>query len=300
MSTATIDPVDDLHSSSETPFIGARQQFVRRLRRERPAIVAFGFLVAITLLAIATPLLAPHDPLSQNLRNVLASPSSEHWLGTDSLGRDVLSRMLFASRISLLAAFVAVGVGGVIGISLGVIAGYAGGKLDRVVMFANDVAMAFPTILLAIALIAALGRSTANALLAIGLIFVPRFIRISRSAVLNVRRELYLDASRTIGTSTWWRIRRHVLPNILSPLLVLIALSSGFAMLAEASLSFLGLGVQPPAASWGSMLGEGARQIPRQRLLVIWPGAAISLSVLAFNLLGDGLRDAAGRSGRGR
>lgn len=275
-----------------------RKGFLRRLRGEPVALVAFAFLALMAILSLLAPWIAPHDPLQQHLDNVLAGPTGEHPFGTDSLGRDVLSRMLYAGRVSLLAAVVSVAIGGLVGITLGIVAGYAGGKVDRLIMFVNDAAMAFPSILLAIALVAALGRGTFNAMLAIGLIFIPRFVRITRSAVLGVRRELYVEASRSIGTPVMWRIRRHIIPNILSPLMILLALSCGFAMLAEATLSFLGLGVQPPMASWGSMLGEASRQVSRQSLLVLWPGGAISLCVLALNLLGDGLRDAADRGGR--
>ncbi len=272
--------------------------FVTRLREQRAPMVALGYLAILVFAAIFADVLSTHDPNQQDLYNVLANPSWDHFLGTDQLGRDVYSRMLYAARLSLTAGAIAVGIGLVIGTPIGLFAGYIGGRVDRFVMFLIDAMMGFPPLLLAIGVVAALGASITNAMIAIGIIFVPRTARIVRGATLAIRNETYLEASRSIGTPIVRIIRVHVLPNVLPPLIVQATLMVGFAMLAEASLSFLGLGAQPPEASWGSMLGSAARDIGRQPLLMIWPGSAIALTVLALNVFGDGLRDSFGREPR--
>ncbi|GAA4880758.1 ABC transporter permease [Saccharopolyspora cebuensis] len=273
-----------------------RQRFWRRFRAQRPAVVAAVFLVLLTLVAVAAPLLAPADPDDQNLREVLAAPGSAGFLlGSDQFGRDVLSRMLVAGRISLLAAAEAVGVAVVLGVPLGLVGAYLGGRVDRWVVRLSDAFMSFPPLILAVAIVAARGPGLTNAMFAVGLVTAPRLLRLVRSSVLAVREETFIEAARSIGTPTGRIIRRHVLPNVLSPLLVQLSLVAAFAMLAEATLSFLGLGVVPPQASWGSMLQEGARFVSLAPHLVIFPGVAIAVTVLAFNVLGDGLRDSLGR-----
>lgn len=270
----------------------------RRFASQRVPTIALGVLVVIGALALAAPLLASHDPDAQNLRNALQGPSGEHWLGTDEVGRDVLTRLLFAARVSLLAAVQAVGVGVVLGVAPGVLAGYVGGWVDAVIMRITDVMLAFPPIILAIAIVGVLGPNLTNAMIAIGLVFAPRFLRLMRSSVMQVREETYVEASRSIGTSTFDILRRRVIPNSVSPLIVQLSLAAGTAMIAEATLSFLGLGVQPPQASWGSMIGRAVRHLDRAPFLVVWPGLAIAVTVLALNLVGDGLRDSFGRETR--
>jgi peptide/nickel transport system permease protein len=277
------------------PSLRPRQRFWRRFRRQRPALVALGFLIFLTIVAIFAPLLAPADPNAQALRDAMQSPSWEHWLGTDELGRDVLSRLIYASRLSLLAALQAVVVGVVLGVPPGLVAGYLGGRIDVLIMRVTDAVMSFPPLILAIAIVGVLGPNLRNAMLAIGVVFAPRFVRLVRGTVLAVRAETFIEASRSIGTPMPKIIRRHILPNVMSPLIVQISLAAGFAMLAEASLSFLGLGAQPPDASWGVMLGRGFREISRAPWLVLAPGAAVAMTVLAFNVLGDGIRDSIGR-----
>jgi ABC-type dipeptide/oligopeptide/nickel transport system permease subunit len=273
-----------------------RQRFWRRFRRQRPALLSLLLLLLLTGIAVLAPLLAPADPDDQNLRNVLAGPGADgHLLGTDQFGRDMLSRMLVASRISLLAAVEAVGVAVVLGVPLGLVGAYLGGRFDRWVVRLADAFMSFPPLILAVAIVAARGPGLTNAMFAVGLVTAPRLLRLVRSTVLSVREETYIEAARSIGTPAGRIIRRHVLPNVLSPLLVQLSLVAAFAMLAEATLSFLGLGVVPPQASWGSMLQEGARFVSLAPHLVIFPGIAIALTVLAFNVLGDGLRDSLGR-----
>lgn len=261
-------------------------------------MIALAYLVVLVACALLAGVLSPADPNAQDLHNVMADPSWAHPLGTDQLGRDVLSRMLYAARLSLTAGAIAVGLGLVLGVPVGLVAGYAGGRTDRVTMFVTDTLMGFPPILLAIGVVAALGAGITNAMIAVGIIFIPRTVRVTRGAALAIRNETFLEASRSIGTPTSRILRVHVLPNVLPPIIVQATLMIGFAMLAEASLSFLGLGAQPPQASWGSMLGSAARDLDRQPLLMIWPGLAIAVTVLALNVFGDGLRDSFGREVR--
>ncbi|MBE9375200.1 ABC transporter permease [Saccharopolyspora sp. HNM0983] len=304
MSTDADDPARRWTGGSTTdddpPASGApsspRARFWRRFRRQRPGLAAAVFLLALTGIAVLAPLLAPLDPDEQNLRDVLAGPgASGHLLGTDQFGRDVLSRLLVAGRISLLAAVQATGVAVLLGVPLGLVGAYLGGRFDRWVVRISDAFMSFPPLILAVAIVAARGPGLGNAMFAVGLVTAPRLLRLVRSAVLSVREETYIEAARSIGTPSGHIIRRHVLPNVLSPLLVQLSLVAAFAMLAEATLSFLGLGVVAPQASWGSMLQEGARFLSLAPHLVVLPGIAIAAAVLALNVLGDGLRDSLGR-----
>lgn len=288
----------DAREAISAPEQSARARFLRRFRRQVPALIALGYLVLVVLSALCAPLLATHDPLQQNLSGVLQPPGGGHVLGTDDLGRDVFSRALYAGRISLVAAAQAVAVAVVLGVVPGLIAGYAGRRVDAVIMRVTDALMSFPPLILAIAFVGVLGPSLTNAMFVIGVIFAPRFVRLVRGTVLSIREETFIEASRSIGTPTARVIRRHVLPNALSPLIVQISLTAAMAMLAEASLSFLGLGVQPPDASWGSMIERGFRYTAAAPWLTIFPGLLIALTVLAFNLLGDGLRDSLGRETR--
>lgn len=277
------------------PPRSARQRFLRRFVRQWPAMIALGFLVLIVIVAIFAPALAPFDPNANEPDNWLAPPSGYNWLGTDHLGRDTYSRMLFGARVSLLAAVQAVGIAMVLGVIPGLVAGYLGGWVDVAVMRFAETIMTFPPLLLAIAIVAVRGPGLTNAMLAVGIVFAPRFARLVRGLVLAVREETFIEASRSIGTPTARILRRHVLPNILSPLVVQISLALGFAMLAEAALSFLGLGVRPPAASWGALLQVAYSNISRNYFQAVPPGVAIMLCVLAFNVLGDGIRDSLGK-----
>ncbi len=279
----------------ETPF----RRFRRRFVTSKPSIVAACYVLLVVLIAIFAPLIAPFEPLEQDLRNSLQGPSGGHWLGTDELGRDVLSRMIYGTRVSLLAAIQAVVIAIILGVPPGLLAGYFGGWVDTVVSRINDTIMCFPPLLLAIAIVGVFGPNLRNAMLAVGIIFAPRFLRLMRASVLSVKEETFIEASRSIGTPTSRILRTRVLPNALSPMVVQISLSLGFAMLAEASLSFLGLGVQPPESSWGAMVGRAYRFLDQSPTLVLFPGTAIVLAVLAFNVLGDGLRDSIGREVRG-
>lgn len=277
------------------PSLSSRRRFLRRFMRQRAAVVALAYLLLLVLVAVFANVLAPKNPNTTGLTNVFGGPSGEHWLGTDDLGRDVLSRLIVGTRVSLLAALQAVGIGLLLGVIPGLIAGYAGRWADQGIMRFADAIMAFPPLLLAIAFVAVRGQGLGTAMVAVGIVFAPRFARLVRGLVLSIREETFIEASRSIGTPTHRILRRHVLPNVMSPLVVQISLALGFAMLAEAALSFLGLGVRPPEASWGSMLQIAYRNISSSSFLAIPPGIAIMCSVLAFNLLGDGIRDSLGR-----
>ena len=274
---------------------GPGARFVRRFRRQRVAVVGLAFLVLVVVLALLAPVLAAQDPNAQVLRDRLQGPGGRHWLGTDDLGRDVLSRLLYAARVSLLAALEATVVAVALGVPLGLFAGYLGGWLDAVAGRAADAVMSVPALLLALAIVGVLEPNLTNAMVAIGVVYAPRFFRVVRASALVVRQETYIEAARSLGGSTPGILWGHVLPNVLSPLVVEVSIAMSFAMLAEAGLSFLGLGVQPPDASWGSMLGRSTRFMDQAAHLVLIPGTAIFLTVLAFNVVGDGLRDSLGR-----
>lgn len=287
--------VIDADQVVETPF----RRFRRRFLRQKVAVAAALIVLFMVVIAVFAPWIAPYDPLQQNLRNTLQGPSWGHWLGTDETGRDVMSRMIYGSRVSMMAAAQAVILAIVLGVPPGLVAGFFGGWVDTAISRINDTVMSFPPLLLAIAIVGVFGPNLRNAMIAVGVIFAPRFLRLTRSSVLAVKEETFVEASRSIGTPTFRILRTRILPNVMSPLLVQTSLSLGFAMLAEAGLSFLGLGVQPPQASWGAMVGRAYRFLNQDPTLVIFPGLAIVIAVLAFNLLGDGLRDSIGREVRG-
>lgn len=256
------------------------------------AVAGLGLLAIVTLAAISAPALAPAHPDQLSLTESLKPPGPGHPFGTDYYGRDVLARVLFGARVSLgisvLAQLVAFGLG----VTLGVVAGYFGGWVDMVVMRTVDIFLAFPDLLLAIGIAAALGPGLASVLLALGLVGWPGLCRLVRGEVMALRERDFIQAARAIGARSGWIIARHILPNVAAPVLIASSLGMGSRIMQEASLSFLGLGVQPPMASWGSMVHFGLRWLSRAPWLVIFPGLAIAVAVLGFNLLGDGLRDA--------
>jgi ABC-type dipeptide/oligopeptide/nickel transport system permease subunit len=264
----------------------------QRFRRHRAALVGLGLLVALLALALAAPLLTPYDPERQNLARVLRPASADHPLGTDHLGRDMLARLLYGGRLSLVIGFLAVGVGLAVGVPLGAISGFQGGRTDLLIQRFADVLLSFPGFLLALSLVAILGVGLGNVIIAVGISAVPSFIRLVRGSVLSIREQVYVEAAAAIGQTRAAIIFRHVLPNAMAPVIVQGTLSLGFAILVAAGLGFLGLGVQPPTAEWGSMLGEGRQYIFRAPGVTTFPGVAIFLAVLGFNLFGDGLRDA--------
>jgi peptide/nickel transport system permease protein len=274
--------------ASQTPAALAFRRF-----RRRPAAVA-GLVVVLLFILVAAfaPLLAPYNPVATSWTAIRKAPSLVHWMGTDENGRDVLSRVIVGARASLLAGVVAVVIAGGIGVPLGLIAGFARGWADIVIGRIADAMLSCPFLILAIALAAFLGPSLENAMIAIGVTAAPVFMRVARGATLDAATNEYVEAARALGNPAWRVAGRHVLPNIVPPVMVQATLAIAQAIIAEASLSFLGLGQQPPAPSWGSMLNAAQRFLTQAPWLAIFPGAAIFLAVLAFNLVGDGLRDA--------
>src|SRR5262252_4575262 len=261
-------------------------------RRWRLLLIG-GFLVALVLIAaVFANLVAPYSPYDLDVGSMLQGPSAAHWLGTDELGRDELSRAIFAARISVEVALVAVGVGLVGGTLIGIVAAYFGGLVDLALMRLMELLFSFPAILLAVVLMASLGTSILNAMLAIGIIFIPGFSRLARAATQGVLRQQYVEAARTVGMSDLRIVTREILPNVVTPLLVEAAVAFAYAVLLESALSFLGLGAQPPEPSWGNMLNAGRGFMAQAPWLSVVPGMALFLCVLGFNLLGDGLRDA--------
>ena len=270
------------------------QRFVSRFVHDRVAMCGAIFVLLLVVIAVLAPEVAPYSPTA-NFPLINAGPSGAHWLGTDDVGRDLLSRLIFGARISLEAATIVVVLALVISVPIGLTAGYFSGRTDNVLMRLMDALFAFPPLILAITVAALLGRSLHNEAIAIAITFVAAFARVVRGQVLAVREEMYIEASRSLGAGPFRMIRRHVLPNVASPLIIQAAIAFGFALLAEAGLSFLGLGVQPPNASWGVMLQEAYPFVLSDPWATVIPGLAIALTVLAFNLVGDGLRDALGR-----
>jgi len=264
----------------------------RRLLR-RPAAV-LGLVAALAFIAIAllAPWVAPYDPAQTSWSAIRNAPSAAHWMGTDELGRDVMARLIWGARASLLAGVVSVAIALALGVPLGLVAGYAGGWTDGVISRFTDALLACPFLILAIAMAAFLGPSLTNAMIAIGSSAMPIFIRLTRGQVLAVKVEDYVEAARAVGNPHWRILLRHVLPNIVPPLIVQATLTTATAIIAESSLSFLGLGQQPPAPSWGSMLNTARNFMTQAPWMAIWPGVTICTVVFAFNLLGDGLRDA--------
>jgi peptide/nickel transport system permease protein len=249
-------------------------------------------VLAFIALALFAPWVSPMDPVATSWSAIRQAPSAQHWFGTDEIGRDVLSRVIWGTRASLLAGVVSVSISLLIGVPIGMAAGFLGGWVDAVISRITDAFLACPFLILAIALAAFLGPSLTNAMVAIGISAAPVFVRLTRGQVLGVKVEDYVEAARAVGNPHWRIALRHILPNILPALLVQATLSVAAAIIAEAALSFLGLGQQPPSPSWGSMLNAAQRFLATAPWMAIWPGLAIFLTVLSFNLVGDGLRDA--------
>jgi peptide/nickel transport system permease protein len=269
-----------------------RQRVLRRLKRRRGAMLGLCVVVFFVAMAILAPTIAPHDPLQTSWSDVRKPPTAAHLFGTDEIGRDVASRVIWGARASLLAGLVSVCISLSLGVPIGLLAGYVGGWVDALISRITDAMLACPFLILAIALAAFLGPSLTNAMIAIGISATPVFIRLTRAQVLSVKVEDYVEAARAVGNSHLRIALRHILPNVVAPLIVQATLAIAAAVIAEASLSFLGLGQQPPAPSWGSMLNTAKNYIDNAPWMAVWPGLSIFLLVLSFNLVGDGLRDA--------
>jgi len=265
---------------------------IRRLLRRKGAVFGLAVIALLIAVAVLAPLIAPYDPDLQTWSAVRKAPSALHWFGTDDVGRDVFTRVIYGARASLLAGVVAVAFALLIGVPIGLIAGYVGGFVDALLSRINDAMLACPFLILAIALAAFLGPSLRNAMIAIAITTAPIFMRLTRGQTIAVKVEDYIEAARAVGNPHWRIALRHILPNILPALLVQATLSIAAAIIAEATLSFLGLGQQPPAPSWGSMLNAAQRFLVNAPWMAIWPGLAIFIAVISFNLVGDGLRDA--------
>jgi peptide/nickel transport system permease protein len=272
----------------ETPAARA----MRRFKRRKAAVFALAVIAIFVAAAVLAPLISPYNPDLQTWTAVRKAPSALHWFGTDDVGRDVLARVIYGARASLLAGVISVAIALLVGVPVGLISGYLGGFIDALFSRITDALLACPFLILAIALAAFLGPSLGNAMIAIGITTTPIFIRLTRGQVMAVKVEDYVEAARAVGNPHWRIALVHILPNILPALLVQATLSIAAAIIAEAALSFLGLGQQPPEPSWGSMLNAAQRFLVNAPWMAIWPGLAIFLTVLSFNLVGDGLRDA--------
>lgn len=264
---------------------------LKRFLASRPAMIGLILLAVLVFSAIFAPALAPYDPYESNLPNSLKSPSAQNLLGTDELGRDILSRILYGARISLIVGVEAVVLALLCGVILGALAGFYGGKTDTAIMSVMDIMLSFPSILLAIAFMTVLGRGVEKAVIAIGIVSIPQYARIVRGSVLSAKENVYVMAARAIGNGDGRLIFVHILPNVMAPIIVRATIGISVAILEAAALGFLGLGVAPPTAEWGTMLGSGRQTIFNAPHIVMFPGLAITVTVMAFNLLGDGLRD---------
>lgn len=264
----------------------------RQLSRNRGAIIGLVLLSIEVIGAIAAPWVAPYDPLQQSVTEALQAPSARHWFGTDDVGRDILSRVIHGARLSLRVGLVSVSISAIMGTVLGIAAGFYRGWFESVVMALVDVLLAFPGILLALTIIAILGPGLFNVMIAVGIGSIPTYIRVARASTLSVKEREYVNSARVVGCSNARIMFRYILPNVLPPLIVLMTLGVGGAILTASGLSFLGLGAQPPMAEWGSMLTAGRTYLRQSWWFAVFPGLAIMLTVLSINLLGDGLRDA--------
>jgi ABC-type dipeptide/oligopeptide/nickel transport system permease subunit len=271
----------------QTPF----REFLTRFMGSSSAMIGLCLLTALVLCAVFAPALSPYDPNSSNLPNALKPPGAGHLLGTDELGRDILSRLLHGARISLLVGVESVALALVCGVVLGSVAGFYGREVDTAIMSVMDIMLSFPSILLAIAFMTVLGRGLDKAVIAIAIVSIPHYARIVRGSVLSVKENVYVMAARSIGNGDRRLIFVHILPNVLAPIIVRATIGVSVSILECAALGFLGLGVEPPTAEWGTMLGSGRQTIFNAPHIVTFPGVAITLTVMAFNLLGDGLRD---------
>ena len=274
------------------PQAGPWRRAWKRLKRRRGAIGGLAVVLLFIAIAVFAPWIAPHDPIETSWSAIRQAPSAAHWFGTDDIGRDVLSRVVWGTRASLLAGVVSVSISLLLGIPIGLAAGFLGGFVDGLISRIVDAFLACPFLILAIALAAFLGPSLTNAMIAIGVSATPIFVRLTRAQVIDIKVEDYIEAARAVGNPPWRVAFRHVLPNIAAPLIVQSTLAIAAAVIAEASLSFLGLGQQPPSPSWGSMLNTAKDFIDSAPWMAVWPGLSIFVLVLSFNLLGDGLRDA--------
>lgn len=274
------------------PRAEAFKTFMKRLLKNKAAVVGGLVILFIIFVGILGPFLVKTDPNAQNILNKLQPPSKEHWFGTDNFGRDIFSRIVNGTKLTLTVGFLSVFIGGIIGVVIGIVAGYYGGVIDTITMRLMDILLAFPGILLALAIVSVLGGSLINVIIAVGIFSIPAFARIVRGSTLQVKKLEYIDAVKALGASDIRIIFKHILPNIMSPIIVQATMRIATAILTASGLAFLGLGAQPPAAEWGAMLSDGRAFMHNAGHMVLIPGMMIVIVVLAFNIFGDGLRDA--------
>jgi peptide/nickel transport system permease protein len=290
MAETQIDSRELLQPSRQ--ILTARQRAWRSFKNNRTAVIGLALIAFLTLIAVAAPVLAPHDPLAQSAANRLESPSSDHWFGRDQYGRDIMSRVMYGTRIALIVGVVSVAFGGALGTIMGVVAGFKGGRTETVLMRITDVLLAFPDLITGLLILAVLGAGMWKMIFAIGITIAPRFARIAYGAALSIKEMDYIQAARAVGVKDLRVLSLHVIPNMLGDIVVLSSLWLASAIRLEASLSFIGLGVSPPTATWGQMIRDGTHQLAVQPWFAFAPGIALLIAVFAFNLAGDGLRDA--------
>lgn len=288
----TMNAQTETQHKKSSPRMESFKTFMRRLLKNKAAVIGGIVILLVIFVGLLGPLLMKTDPNAQDLLNKLQPPSKEHWFGTDNYGRDIFTRIIHGTNLTLRVGFLSVFIGGVIGVVLGIVAGFYGGLTDTIIMRVMDVLLAFPGILLALAIVSVLGGSLFNVIIAVGIFSVPAFARIVRGSTLQVKKLEYIDAVRALGASDMRIIFKHIFPNILSPIIVQGTMRIATAILTASGLAFLGLGAQPPAAEWGAMLSDGRTYMLDASHMVLFPGMMIVIVVLAFNIFGDGLRDA--------
>jgi peptide/nickel transport system permease protein len=269
----------------------ARQRAWRAFTRNRTALIGLVLIALLVVIAVAAPVIAPHDPLSQSARDRLASPSAEYWFGRDHYGRDIMSRVVYGARIALIVGITSVAFGGALGTLMGVVAGFKGGRTETVLMRITDVLLAFPDLITGLLILAVLGSGMWKMIFAIGITIAPRFTRIAYGATLSIKEMDYIDAARAVGVKDTRMLGVHVIPNMMGDIMVLASLWMASAIRLEASLSFIGLGISPPTPTWGQMIRDGTHQLAVLPWFALAPGIALLIAVFAFNLVGDGLRD---------
>ncbi|MGM8214904.1 nickel transporter permease [Bacillaceae bacterium W0354] len=289
---ATEEIVYKKPKKAENPRVKSMKDFYRRLKKNKAAMVGGYTILALIIIAIFGPFIISGDPEEQDFMNKLAAPSSEHWFGTDHGGRDIFTRIIYGMKYTLFVGFSSVFLGGILGVPLGIVSGYYGGRLDNIIMRFMDILLAFPGILLALAVVSVLGGSLINVIIAIAIFSIPGFARIARGSTLATKKLEYIDAIKALGAKDSRVIFKHIMPNVLSPLIVNATLYIATAILTAAGLSFLGMGAQPPTPEWGAMLNDGRDFMYQAPHISLFPGIAIVIVVLAFNIFGDGLRDA--------
>jgi len=275
-----------------SPEIAEMAFTLRLLIHNKLALFGIAILAPATIMVMFAPYIAPHDPLRSDLPNLLLPPSIDHPFGTDQFGRDVLSRVISGARVSIFVGIIVVSIGASVGVTVGVLAGYFGGRIDELITRISDVFLAFPSLVLAMAIAGALGPSLENTMVAMAIVWWPMYTRLARGASLSVKENEYIEAERSIGKSAFGIVFSHILPNIISPIIVQATLDLGNAILTAAALSFIGMGVQPPHAEWGSMINAGREYITTKWWVATFPGFTLLLTVMGFNLLGDAIRDA--------